>query len=250
MKKRKKIDIIIIFVGLLFLTIGILASCLCIQTTKSTYDFFTKAEKTEARIVEIIVSSDYELGKWRTVELMYVSYEIDGVVYDHVYLKSDRKKEQEGDIVTIYYNPDDPYEIQSIGQIIFPVFPFIFGAGFLFAGCMIFKKEVFHLGKNRKPKAAKICVQLPIAEIGVDSSVKRNGHPAFYVICEKGSMSLYPPEFYSNDCYSKLPEYYKSDNWFYPEFDLCTKAGDIVPVYINPKKPEEYFIDVKKKKRT
>ena len=52
-KMRKKIDIIIIFGGLLFLAIGILASCLCIHTVKSTYDFFIKAGKTEACIVDI-----------------------------------------------------------------------------------------------------------------------------------------------------------------------------------------------------
>lgn len=58
-------------------------------------------------------------------------------------------------------------------------------------------------------------------------------------------MSLYPQEFYSNDTYSRLPKRYKSDNWFYPEFNLCTKAGDLVPVYIDPKNPEQYFVDVK-----
>ena len=250
-KMRKKIDIIIIFVGLLFLAIGILASCLCIHTVKSTYDFFIKTGKTEACIVDITFTrSTSNRRKWRNemVKNVYVSYEIHGVVYDHVRLNSEMKNEEEGDLVTIYYNPDNPYEIKAIDSIFFPVIPFIFAVGFLFSGCMIFKKEVFHLGENRKPKAAKICVELPIAEVGVDSSVKRNGHPAFYVICEKGSMSLYPPEIYCDDCYLKLPEYYKSDNWFYPEFDLCTKAGDIVPVYINPKNPKEYFIDVKKKK--
>lgn len=251
---RKKKDISFIIIGFVFLVLGVFAAYICVVSIKTLYNFFEKAEKTEAQIVDIVVtrSTKKEDGrkKMRFTENVYVSYEIDGVTYEHVHVGSNLAFKGEGDMVTIYYNPDNPYEIETIDQIIFPVIPFLFGVAFLFGAYIILKSEFRIFGKRAKFKATAICVKLPIAEVGVDSSVSRNGHPAFYVICEKGNMSLYPQELYSEDKYLQLPQSYKSDNWFYPEFDLCTKVGDMVPVYINPKEPKQYFVDVKNKETT
>lgn len=139
MKKTK--DIIFIFIGLIFFALGVLASYAGIHTIKSVYNFFEKAEKTEAQIVDITITHTTRRingkRKIETTKHVYVSYEIDGVAYEQVSLGGTPAFKDEGDMVTIYYNPGNPYEINTIAHMYFPIIPFLFAVAFLFAGYKI-----------------------------------------------------------------------------------------------------------------
>ena len=106
------------FVGAIFTILGILFVIIAVVLGISNSKFFCSAIKSNAVIDSIYSYQEYDDldDRWETRYDVYVSYTTDDGEYisgvDIGYYTSGMR---EGKKVTIYYNPDDPYDVRSRG---------------------------------------------------------------------------------------------------------------------------------------
>lgn len=74
--------------------------------------FFRKAEKTNAYISRIETERSRRNGKIKYHHTAYVTYEVNGVRYENIKLNYYSFDMDEGETITIYYNPDNPRVIK------------------------------------------------------------------------------------------------------------------------------------------
>lgn len=117
---------------------------------KQKNDFYKRAKKTTAVITEVDSSTSYKyVGKHKgttsgngsfkltNTREYYVSYEVDGVKYNDVWIELS-KKHHEGDEIIIYYDPDDANNIQAKENTNnFPVVMYVIGGVFLVIGAFL-----------------------------------------------------------------------------------------------------------------
>lgn len=227
MTAKKHIKVIV--GGMIFLVLGLVFLVFGLCLKKNNQQFFETARESKAVISEIETYRDSDGDKRHRT---YVTYEIDGVLYENISYGYYVSGMYEGEVVSIWYDPDDPSSIKSkegsnIGNIL------TIGIGGLFAiigGCMV----VFHLlsglrGKGIKQKGVRL--QLPITQIGVNTQITVNGFPAYYIICE------------GRNPFTGQTIQYKSKN-VYRDLFLEMQEGDIVDIYVDERKPKKYFVDI------
>ncbi len=99
MKIKSKVFIVLAFilVGAFFIVLGIVIG-------NSQKKFMETAVSTEAVITKITEHRSNGEKKYSP----YITYSVDGVTYDDVSLGYHKKGMDEGDVVVIYYDPENP----------------------------------------------------------------------------------------------------------------------------------------------
>lgn len=227
--KKSKISVAGIFGGV-FLLIGIVFILICLISTIAYNKFKESAEKCNAVITNI--ESYYDSNSETTEYDVYVRYEVDDVVYDKE-LNYYESGMVEGDIITIYYNVDDPNDIMADGDAtLFLIFGII-GAIFAIIGvvCLI----VVIRGKKIKKRiiAMNCIIQAQIGGIEPNYSVSVNGKHPFLLTAS--AISPYDGKIYT----------FRSES-FWSDLTLVLQHYNItqVPVYVNPNNYNEYYVDI------
>lgn len=221
-KIEKIVPLMFFLVGLCFLVIGI----------KLCYDQMANKENLVdiKGVIEEIVEYQDRDGDWN--RRVYVSYEVKGVKYKselNVYFSSF----YEGKQIDIYYDKNNPRKIgsHSMDWVIF-LFPGM-GLGFaLIGGSFVFA----NVNKKRKEKFLRSngdVIYAKYVKTILNISYSVNGINPYNIICE-----------WDNPADNKK-YIFKSDNiWNNPESIIQERNIDVIPVYINRNKINEYVMDI------
>jgi len=204
-----------VIVGVVFMLVGI--------NEKNKYSEFRKnAVEHSATITEIEKRNDNSK--------VYVKYTVSGQEYKNTlgYYTSGMYVGKE---ITIYYNPENPNDIQASGFGAYIIFGFgavcfLAGAGWIFAGIK---------RKNLKQMLISMdyVVHAEFESVDHDTSLKVNGKSPYKILCrwvDKGDSITY---------------LYKSENiWYNPSKTIKDKGITTFPVYINPNNPKQYYISI------
>lgn len=227
--KKSKISAVSIC-GIVFLLIGIVFLSISLFSTISYNKFKESAGTCNAVITTI--ESHYDSNSESTNHDVYVRYEVNGVIYDNE-LNYYESSMDEGDIVTLYYNKDNPNDIMIDGQTFFFLIFAIMGAIMTIVGtiCLV----IFIKGKRLRKKiiAMNCIIQAQISGIETNYSVTVNGRHPFLLMAS--AISPYDGKVYT----------FKSES-FWSDLTLVLQQYNItqVPVYVNPSNYNEYYVDI------
>lgn len=142
----KKINFDIIQVCcIVFLLSGIPFLFLGAEKLNETVKVRTTGESTTAQITDVFQNTTY----------VRVTYMVDGVVYEEIPLDGRSSDMTKGDLVTVYYYPEEPkvlYDGSIVGAVILLVLGLFFAGGGLFGICRKYiklKKESLY-GEMKK----------------------------------------------------------------------------------------------------
>ena len=219
---NKKYLVIIITVGILFLSIGVFIF----------YEDYTFLKKSQSA-TGIVVDLEYTLEVGRRVYYPIVNFttEKNESITFRGRTGSTPPQYKIGDEVPVIYDPDNPYNarIYSAYYWVIPIVFVVVGSLCIFAPFLYFlsnkrKKRLLQYG--RLINTEFVCVELK-------TNVKIAGkHP--YVIISKWTDPLTQEEYI-----------FKSDNIFFnPEPYIQQNQQKNICVYLNPKNMKKYFMDI------
>lgn len=194
-----------------------------------TAKFKETAETAEATILNI--DRDYDAIDETTTYDILLEYEVDGEKIQTV-SHSYHSGMYEGGTTTIYYNPDNPYDIKSSTSPIFAIFFGGMGLIFFVIGVLMLKSQIKSKSKANNLKTTGTLIRAKIDEVAYNTSYTVNGrHP--YVL----TASYLDP-------ISNKTLVFNSDNiWFNIKAIVNNHSVDTVDVYYNPSNPSEYYVD-------
>ncbi len=219
-----------------FFAIGLSFCIIVVRSWNSETQFMKEAIPVTA-VIDEIKKETWEDSD-RDVHVTYyafVNYAVDGVTYEHIDIGAITSGYYEGDEIEVFYDPDNHedarvYYDSNGGYLVFLVFGLFFMATPLTLFAVPRKKGIRQGGGNRLKRIGE-CRYLPVKRIEVDYNiVVKDEHP-HWVICEEVNTL-------ENTVYL-----YRSDRVFSEEV-YNIKAGDKVAVYIHPKNPDKYFVDL------
>lgn len=223
----KKNGVIILGYGM-FAAIGILFTVIGVKISMNTFNYENKVETT-GTITSITSHRDSDGDTSHTV---YVSYEVDGVIYESS-LGGYSSSYKKGKEIEIYYDKDDPYEIgtKSI-DLLMLLFP---GLGLIFAiiGLVGLIKIFVGKSKSKRLKEKGQAVYATITSVELNTSYTVNGSNPYYILCE-----------WNNPTDGKK-YIFKSENiWFDPQTIMSERNITQLPVYIDSAKLNNYYVDI------
>ena len=225
----KKVNWITFIIGLIFMCSGIGVIFLGVFVDKKNAEFMETAEETEATIVDIVATREYDRmdERYETKHTVYVSYEVDGEMYEYVDLSYYTSSMRIGDTVTVYYDPLNPYNIETgAGMKIIFIAMSILGGIFTVAGLVLM---VCSIKRTTKLKKIGKRYDATVVNIELNTNVSVNRRHPYRVTCRV-------EDYGAGEAYI-----YKSKNVY---LDLEQYNLETVPVYVDPQNPSKFFVDV------
>ena len=192
-----------------------------------------QAYKTRAVAIDAVIHVGYSSTRSGGRYAAFVDYEIGGVHIEDAQLPShlyDSRNSNDGDIVTIYVDPDKV----SRFRVEDPVTPVMFkwlGGFFLLAGAIplaVMTKKRFSAGRLVE---TGVKVMADICDV-VDGYVVVNRQQSKHIICEWQEVG------------QTQPRRFKSKALFMDVSATIKKAGlKQLPVYLDSVKPNKYYVD-------
>ena len=236
MKKLKN------FFAVLFWIAGIALTVASILIKAENVCFMKTAVKTDAVITDISMSKYYDSEGYidwfqYDVSIRYTANEKTYAVY---FSQFGRFGLDEGDKITVYYDPANPYHFRRESN--FELYFFlclVVGIGFIILGVMI-KGSVLYDKKQKKYKRLKVKgkrVEAHIDKITMDSKFSQGTIHTYFIYC-----SYY--DYIKNCTYEFRSAGIPSDM----DLELFAEIHNItvIPVYMNEKNPQKYVVDVNK----
>ncbi len=140
MGKRNFLKEVVFWIKLIIFLIALFAGCVGIKSLYTAYKDSSKLVENTATVQKVVTKDNKSF--------VYLKYKVEAVYYDNMKVENTRGLEQ-GDEVTIYYDPFNPFDTDKISFdgvkienifLIFIVVVFI-----LFMGWMV----ISHIGKVR-----------------------------------------------------------------------------------------------------
>lgn len=216
--------LIVLILGLVFFSVGIIIVGLREYVRNSFVEFKKTAHTTTGYIssIKVYYSKDY-----KEEHSVFVEYTVDGQVYEKELNYYDSSM-YEGQSMEIYYNPEHPgdsrieeghFGIFHIVGILFSVLGMIF-----ISYCIIHRIKIYRILKHG------ICVKGTIIDIIPDTNViiwgkYPNKIDVEYIDSKTGAKYLY-----------------RSDSTINKSVQI---VGATVNVYVNPQDESEYYVDLK-----
>lgn len=228
MQKKLKKDTTML---LLFSVVFSFCSCCIIvggiSRAVTHFRFYKTALETTGTITDIETYQDSDGDSHHQV---FVSYMVDGQAYTDIRLSHYTSSMHEGASISLFYDPKNPEHIETkTGSTFEIVMLFVMAVVFGGIGIGFFIPFARQKKKNRLKKTG-LCIRLPIAKLEINDSIRINGVPANYIICE-GTNPI-----------TGRKQHFMSDN-YYTFLDTYMAAGDIVPIYIDQKHPDKFYVD-------
>ena len=212
---------------MIFLIVGVVLIVVGIVSQISTSKFLKKGIKSDAKITNIITSSDADGDLNYDV---YVSFVVDGKVYEGR-LSEYSSKMYIGGSTTIYYNPDNPNNFIGSGR---KLLGYIFiTLGLVFTSIAIFIMYRF-AKKNREKfrlQEEGICLPSKITSIHKDLSFTYNGKNPDVIECSCE---------YNGKIYTFISEHIWSDAKSICESKNITE----LEVLVDPEDFSKYFVNI------
>ncbi|MDD7429852.1 MAG: DUF3592 domain-containing protein [Oscillospiraceae bacterium] len=218
---------VLMLIGIIFFIIGAAFVGVGTAVLLSHDAFMKNAVKTEAVISGIESHSYRKNGKTRTEHDVRVVYEADGNVYEELlgYYSSGMS---EGDMIEIYYDPDDPSEIMSDSKLLELMF-ILLGSIFAVLGAIFILIKIS--SANRRKRLIETGDRLTgiITDVVINNAVRINGRHPFKAECE-----VIDP--FSGEKYLFASESVTSD--------ISYLEGREVTVYTDRNDKRKYFVDI------
>lgn len=216
--------------GLTFFLFGLIFAGAGIGIWKSNNDFFKTAKETTAIIEDIQTHHSYDRkkGKSTTSHSVYVCYTINGIQYKDIRLDHYSSSMKEGKKITVYYQEDDPYEVQTKGGGIFlPLLFVLLGTIAAVVGLPLTLSSLSF--KERALKKNGIHYNATVTNITQNTNYSVNGRHPYNVECQ------------ATNPYTGQIMLFRSKNIF---TDLSHYPLSNVSVYVSAKNPRKYYVDV------
>lgn len=231
MKKTYKdniLSVIVIIIGIVIISAGIMQD-------NGYKEFFSEAKPVDATIDDVISRRvrQTKTGKrkrYKTEYDVYVTYTIDDTTYEHIKIDTSGLSATEGDIITLYYLPENPRDVRD-KEYLEGLLPNIVIIGLIVIAIGGGNLLVNLLKANSERKLMKSGIRISAEEICIDKNrkVKVKGRHPYIIYCR-----AYDPrigemrEFASKNCYEKLKKYNIRE----------------VDIYLDPNNPKKHFVDV------
>ncbi len=211
---------------LMFMIFCVIFICVSIYSTVLTYQFYINTKTTTATIVSINRNRNIRESN-NSVSYTRVTYSIDGKEYEST-INECRLGWYVGEEITILYNTEDPNNIKMKDLIFFH--PILFGClGLVFLGASVGIKVYL---KNALERMKLLLIEgrkiyATIVGCKINSYTQVNGQYPFRAeAIEEDVFTGEISRYISQDIYQDPP-------------DLLGKQ---VLVYVNPKRPKEYYM--------
>lgn len=222
----KKVSWGFLLFGLIFFIIGAAVILIGVSIYNSNEKYIENFIEIKAEISNIEknrVINDAGSGDYN----VYVTYEVDGKIYENLYLPLYSSTMEVGDTITIYCDPSNPTEFEiREGALIVIVITSVIGGSFAVLGLGVMLCSI-----SRKPKLKRKGKRYDAQVISIEYNVNvkmKNKHP-YNVTCRVENYSTGEAYIYrSKNVYIDLEQY-----------NLQT-----VPVYVDPANPSKFFVDV------
>lgn len=229
-RKIKRIPSIFFIIGTAFTVFGIVFLSIGIIVFVHTQKFLQNSEQTEAVIsrIETEYYRDSD-GKREARHNVWVKYEVNGKHLEEP-LGYYSMEMNEGDNITINYNPNDPSKIKAedglavIGFVIIPT-----GSIFTILGIIFISIKISaDIRKNRLIKSGESFVGI-ITDVKMNKTVTINNRHPYKAECE-----VFDP--YSGEKYL-----YSSENI---SGNISNLVGKEVTVYVDSRNKKNYYVDI------
>lgn len=161
---------------------------------------------------------------------VYVTYEVDGVLYEDVRLGMYDSSMREGKTIEIYYFIDNPGKVAGTknGYLIPAFVLIIMGIIFTFLGVLITSGTIKMLKRQKKVKKHGTPIKCAIVGLSVNRNVRVNGRLTYrFIHCS--------PLDNTNIVY-------KSNTF---EHKNKVIEGDVLITYVDKQNPDNYYVDLK-----
>lgn len=217
----------ILILKLIFIVIGLAMTAGAIIVGLHNKKFFRNAEQTTAVITDIESTRNRRNGVTEYNHTVYVTYEVDGVQYNKVRLGYYNSGMYEGKTIKVYYNKDNPGKIKTKGSsMVISVILSVVGGVFLLVGIIL---VIVFMPRNKKIKQYGNRYEADIINITVNRNVRVNGRHPYIVDCQVA------------DAFTGVTSLYRSKNIYE---DINVYGIVKVPVYVDPKNPSKYYVDI------
>lgn len=225
-RKKQKVASAEIIVGVIFFLIGLGLVAGGILFTISGNRFKQTARQVTAVITDFESYTDSDGDRHHETD---VSYKVNGEEYETT-LSEYSSTWKIGKEITLYVNPDNPYDVRS-GMGLSIVFWILFGMGVVFAGIggLMAWLKISQNIKYKKIKAngKKFMAEVTGGNICYNYTVN-NRHP-YKIECK-----------YEDTAYGQVYLFSSDYTWLDPQMYI----GCQVPVYADPSKMEDYYVDL------
>lgn len=216
-------------VGIIFFIIGAIFATIGVVVYNNETNFKESALITDATIVDIraVVDSDGE-----TSYDVYVEYYVDSVLYDGK-LNYYNSTMEHGDLVKIYYDPNNPEKFVGDGSTSVLIIMIIIGGIFSILGIGFIIFNIKSKIKRNKILKYNFIIQANIVNCVLNENILINGvHPHNLIA------TIMSP-------YDGLTYTFKSES-IMKDLTPIIQAYSIntVPVYVNPQNYKEYYVDI------
>lgn len=225
--KKSSMKTGILILKLTFIVLGLVMTAGAIIVGLYNKKFFRNAEQTTAVITDIESTRNRRNGVTEYNHTVYVSYEADGVQYNKVWLGYYNSGMYEGKTIKIYYNKDNPGKIKTKGSsMVISIILGVIGGVCLLVGIIL---VIVFMPRNKKVKEYGIRYEADILNITMNRNVRVNGRHPYIVDCQVV------------DAFTGVTSLYRSKN-IYEDIDVYGIVK--VPVYVDPKNPSKYYVDI------
>lgn len=220
-KTEKLVWLIFTVIGAIFLIVGMI---ICLP-------MLNRENKIETTGV-ITGISTYRYGKGNSTYHILVSYKVNGEEYESN-LKGYSSDFYEGKEIEIYYDKNNPAQIGSNTlDLIMLIFPGI-GLVFILVGGIGIGRKINRKRITKKLKENGEKIYATYIETRINRAYSVNKRYPYNIICEWNNLE-------DNQKYLL-----KSENiWIDPENIIEEKQIKTFPVYRNPKKRKQYYVDI------
>ncbi len=221
-KGLKLIPCIFTFVGVVMLAAGIFWFV-------STLQFMETAVEISGRITDI---ESYRGTNREIRHSVFVTYEYNGKQYENVPINSYSSRMAVGKEISLYCNPDDPWQVQADSGLYVGTGIFL-GLGLLFTsvggGWLMFM--ILRSRSKKRLREQGRSIYATVEEIAYNTSFSMNGVHPFVIYCTY------------RDEYRDVIHRFKSENlWSNPSYVF--PVGSTIEVKVNENDYDQYYVNV------
>lgn len=233
-RATSKMTTILFFV--IFGAIGVAVLIYSFVERKNESEFFDNGIPITAIISEIeTYQSKDSNGNIQTEHYVYVDYEVNYQSYSHIFAGEWKQGMQEGDTIEVFYIPDEPSEVRFYYEVdqkyndlmIIAIFFIVVSSLPLLVSLLLKCKG----NRNKELIDTGRCVWATIKSIEADYHSTTNGEHPFWVVCEE-----------INEAEDTIYRY--TSHKVYEDLTYRIKPGDHVAIYIDPKNPDRYYVNL------
>lgn len=194
----------------------------------STSKFKGTAVETTATVISVSKHTDSDGDTSYTV---YVSYTVDGTMYNNNYSTSSYISE--GSRVKVYYDKNNPSIMKTTTSSFGGIIMSIFGIPFCAVGLALLFNKINKMGGKKKLIETGDKIFAEFQEVIVNYSYSVNNRCPYNIICK------------GRDNITGQTRTFKSENiWDNPEYIIREKNITTFPVYIDTNNPKKYYLSL------